>query len=159
MTSCKPYLVRAMYEWIQDNNCTPYLVVNANAPNVQVPREHVKDGQIVLNISSQSTGSLQINDDELSFNARFGGQPRHLIVPIYAIVYIYAKETGEGMPFPPEDIEESDEVESSDVFNILSEAEEPEVSKSPLTAIENEEPPQAEQTNKAKSRSHLKVIK
>ncbi|WP_026052544.1 ClpXP protease specificity-enhancing factor [Gayadomonas joobiniege] len=102
MTNCKPYLLRAIYQWIEDNACTPYLLVDANYPGVQVPFEYVKDGQIVLNVSSSATGNFVIGDQDVEFNARFGGTPRHLIVPVAAILFLYAKENGEGMPFAPE---------------------------------------------------------
>ncbi|AWB69111.1 ClpXP protease specificity-enhancing factor [Saccharobesus litoralis] len=165
MTSCKPYLVRAMYEWIQDNNCTPYIVVNAEYPYVQVPREYVKDGQIVLNISSQSTGALNMNNEDIEFNARFGGQARHIIIPVGAVLYIYARETGEGMPFPPEPVDEDElslnEVEGSTAETVVDEPSSPETATKPsLSAV----PPSGNtETNKpdakAKKRDHLKVIK
>lgn len=102
MTSSKPYLIRAMFDWIMDNACTPYILVDATFPGVQVPFEYVKDGQIVLNIATGATGNLSLGDTEIEFNARFGGTPRHLIVPLAAVLFIYAKENGEGMPFAPE---------------------------------------------------------
>lgn len=149
MTSCKPYLVRAIYDWIMENQCTPYVLVDAEFPGVQVPFEFVKDGQIVLNISSGATGGLMIGDDAIEFNARFGGEPRHLVVPMSAILFVYAKENGEGMPFPPEPKPDVSAFEPVD---------EPE-----LTSVEGSKSSKAE-VDKAKSDkptkpNHLKVIK
>ena len=86
MTSNQPYLLRAFYEWIVDNNLTPYLVVDVNVPGTQVPQEHVVDGQIVLNVSPSSTGKLQLGNEEITFDARFGGVPRTLVVPCKAVL-------------------------------------------------------------------------
>ena len=103
MTSNQPYLLRAFYEWIVDNNLTPYLVVDADFPGTQVPQEHVVDGQIVLNVSPSSTGNLQLGNADISFGARFGGVPRNLLVPCKAVLAIYAKENGAGTVFTAED--------------------------------------------------------
>ena len=103
MTSSRPYLARALYEWIVDNGCTPYVVVNANRDDVQVPRAHVKDGQIVLNIAPTAVVGLKIDNDALEFNARFGGAAMQIYVPMGAVLGIYARENGQGMIFEPED--------------------------------------------------------
>lgn len=102
MNSSRPYLVRALYEWIVDNNCTPYLVVNAEYPQVQVPRQHIKDGQIVLNVSPTAVVSLQMTNAEVTFGARFGGVAMQVKAPISAVLGIYARENGQGMLFEPE---------------------------------------------------------
>ncbi|MDX9874869.1 MAG: ClpXP protease specificity-enhancing factor [Spongiibacteraceae bacterium] len=102
MNSSRPYLLRALYEWIVDNNCTPHLLVNAEYPQVQVPNQHVKDGQIVLNISPSAVVSLHISNDEVSFGARFGGVPMQVSAPVGAVLGIYARENGQGMLFEPE---------------------------------------------------------
>lgn len=99
MTPSRPYLMRALNEWILENDCTPYVLVDAGMPGVQVPEEYVDNGQIVLNISTSAVKSLLIDDDGLSFNARFGGVPIDLYVPMIAILAIYAKENGQGMVF------------------------------------------------------------
>ena len=91
--------MRALNEWILDNDCTPYVLVDANLPGVQVPEEYVQNGQIVLNIMPSAVKGLQIDDDGLFFNARFGGVPIDLYVPMVAILAIYAKENGQGMVF------------------------------------------------------------
>lgn len=99
MTSHRPYLVRALYEWILDNNCTPYILVNALEQGVEVPQNHVKDGQIVLNISPVAVQGLLVTNEGLEFNGRFGGIPTRVYVPSVAIMGIYAKENGQGMIF------------------------------------------------------------
>ncbi len=102
MTSSRPYLVRALYEWIVDNRCTPYILVDATKPGVQVPQNFVKDGRIVLNVAPGATASLLIADHELTCNARFGGVPMQLQVPMGALLGIYARENGRGMMFDAE---------------------------------------------------------
>jgi len=139
MTSNKPYLIRAFYEWILDNNLTPYLVVNATMRGVKVPTQHVQNGQIVLNITPSAIGNLQMGNDLISFNARFGGQPFALMVPIKAVLAIYARENGAGTMFEPETDEAIEDSSSLDVVDSS-------------TATE----PTAETQKKG---SHLKVIK
>ncbi|MFT3928690.1 MAG: ClpXP protease specificity-enhancing factor [Spongiibacteraceae bacterium] len=103
MTSSRPYLTRALYEWIVDNGCTPYVVVNASRDDVQVPRAYVKDGQIVLNIAPSAVVGLKLDNDALEFNARFNGVAMQVYVPMSAVLGIYARENGQGMIFEPED--------------------------------------------------------
>lgn len=98
--STRPYLIRAIHEWCTDNGFTPYLAVSVD-PTVDVPREYVKDGEIVLNVSYDATGSLQLGNDLITFKARFGGRPRDIMVPVERVVAIYARENGQGMAFPP----------------------------------------------------------
>lgn len=103
MTSSRPYLVRALYDWIIDNQCTPYLLVNALHSEVLVPQDHVSpDGQIVLNIAPSAVSDFVMNDDSLFFSARFGGVPTDIFVPCAAVMGIYAKENQQGMIFEPE---------------------------------------------------------
>lgn len=102
MTPTRPYLLRAVYEWIVDNDCTPFLAVNADWPGVDVPADYVEDGQITLNVSPGAIAGLQMADDAVSFNARFSGTPRSLYVPMGAVIGIYARENGQGMAFPEE---------------------------------------------------------
>lgn len=103
MTPNQPYLLRAFYEWIVDNNLTPYIVVDAHYAGTQVPQEFVQEGQIVLNVSPASTGQLHLGLAEITFNARFGGVPRNLVVPCPAVLAIYAKENGAGTVFTIEE--------------------------------------------------------
>jgi stringent starvation protein B len=97
--SRRPYLLRAMHEWMVDCGYTPHLIVDAQPEGVQVPREFVKDGRIVLNVSASATQSFLIGTDTVQFNARFGGTSRHVRVPVGAVLGIYARETGQGMVF------------------------------------------------------------
>ena len=102
MKSRRPYLLRAMHEWISDSNCTPHIVVDAGVTGVEVPRRFVQDGKIVLNVSWNATAQMHIGNDELSFNGRFGGTSMHVRVPVEAVLAIYARETGQGMIFADE---------------------------------------------------------
>jgi stringent starvation protein B len=106
LPSTKPYMVRAIWEWCNDNGFTPYLMVEVDR-SCRVPLEFVKKGQIVLNISAEATQGLQIPNDIISFRARFGGVPRELIVPVARIAAIYARENGAGMAFEVEASKES----------------------------------------------------
>lgn len=103
MTSNQPYLLRAFYEWIVDNDLTPYIVVDATNELVEVPQEFVKDGQIVLNVSPSACVNFSLDLDGLSFQARFSGQPRRLSMPCEAIIAIYARENGAGTVFATEE--------------------------------------------------------
>jgi len=98
----RPYLLRAYYDWLVDNSFTPYLVVDATYLGVNVPVEYVKDGQIVLNLSANATGNLQLTNDFIQFNARFKGVSRELYIPMGAALAIYARENGDGVMFEPE---------------------------------------------------------
>ena len=147
MTSNKPYLVGAFYDWISDNDLTPYVVVDVNVVGVQVPIAFVNDGQIVLNISSTAVGSIVMAETAIEFSARFGGRLEHLVVPYGSITAIYAKENGAGTAFAvehPEDIQETEQ--------------QPTDSKPSLGAVEggsNKDPEQ----RATKSKASLKVIK
>lgn len=103
MSSSRPYLIRALYEWINDNDLTPYLLVHANEEGVSVPLDFVgKDGQIILNIAPRAVVGMNMSNTAVSFNARFGGVPTDIYVPNHAVMGIYAKENGKGMMFEPE---------------------------------------------------------
>src|ERR1700712_456957 len=99
MNSSRPYLIRALYEWIVDNDCTPHILVNAEYPSVQIPQGFANDGQIVLNISPSAVRHLHMDNDAVSFEGRFGGVPHSLFVPVAAVMGIYARENGQGMVF------------------------------------------------------------
>jgi stringent starvation protein B len=98
-TSTRPYLIRALYEWCTDNGFTPYVAVLVD-DSVQVPREYVKNGEIVLNISYDATSSLKLGNDFIEFKARFAGTAREIMVPVNRVIAIYARENGQGMAFP-----------------------------------------------------------
>ncbi len=99
MSSSRPYLIRALYEWIVDNEFTPYILVDATTPGAEVPTQHVRDGQLVLNISPRAVEGLSLSNEGVSFSARFGGEPQMVVVPPRAVLAIYARENGEGMVF------------------------------------------------------------
>ncbi|MCE7031797.1 ClpXP protease specificity-enhancing factor [Lysobacter sp. GX 14042] len=102
MTSHRPYLLRALYEWIADNDMTPHLLVDATRPGVQVPPGAVQDGRVVLNIAARAVAGLQMDNELISFSARFGGVSQGVRVPVGAVLAIYARETGQGMALPDE---------------------------------------------------------
>lgn len=102
MRTRRPYLLRAMHEWIVDSDCTPHIVVDATATGVEVPRQYVQDGKIVLNLSASATSGLVLGNDEVRFRGRFGGAAMDVRIPIEAILAVYARETGQGMIFPEE---------------------------------------------------------
>ncbi len=103
MTSNKPYLIRAIHEWICDNNLTTHLAVDANHPGVEIPRDFVQDGQIVLNIAPRAVQHFVADNNEIRFSARFHGQPMTVRVPVGAVLAVFARENGQGMAFPAEE--------------------------------------------------------
>ncbi|WP_252730530.1 ClpXP protease specificity-enhancing factor [Colwellia sp. E2M01] len=151
MSSNKPYLVKAFYEWISDNDLTPYIMVDVNVYGVLVPMSYVSDGQIVLNIAASAVGSIALGDSSIEFSARFGGKLEHLTVPYGAIGAIYAKENGAGTSFAIEHPAE-DEVEAIDEV-----VEKP---KSPLSSVTSTGS-ETDTSNKPKNKSKpsLKIIK
>ena len=100
MTSHRPYLLRALYEWIADNDMTPHLLVDAGQPGVQVPPHTIRDGKVVLNIAARAVSTLELGNDAVRFTARFGGVSHPVSVPVSAVLAIYARETGQGMALP-----------------------------------------------------------
>ena len=139
----RPYLLRAYYDWLVDNNFTPYLVVDATYLGVNVPVEYVKDGQIVLNLSANATGNLQLTNDFIQFNARFKGVSRELYIPMGAALAIYARENGDGVMFEPEEI--YDELNREPT------------SEQPLSFAEAVNKPKTEKKPQ-KSASHLRIV-
>jgi stringent starvation protein B len=99
MTSNRPYLIRAFYDWIVDNGMTPYITVDASVEGALLPQPYVRDGQIILNISPRAVQQLQLSDEGITFSARFAGVSQQVAVPPRAVVAIYARENGEGMLF------------------------------------------------------------
>lgn len=147
MTSNKPYIVGAFYDWISDNELTPYIVVDVSVLGVQVPMAFVNDGQIVLNISSTAVGSIVMGESAIEFSARFGGKLEHLYIPYGAIAAIYAKENGAGTSLPIEHPEEVDEEVASS----------PELQSVDSTQVSAES--KEENEKKDKPRPTLKVVK
>lgn len=104
MQSSRPYLARALYQWLLDNELTPYIVVDAEQPGVEVPRQFVQNGQIVLNLGPTAVRDLFMENNAIGFSARFGGQPMQVMVPTEALVALYARENGVGMVFGHEPV-------------------------------------------------------
>ncbi|RUO78546.1 ClpXP protease specificity-enhancing factor [Pseudidiomarina taiwanensis] len=103
LTPKRPYLLRALYQWMLDNQLTPHLVVNTEVAGCEVPEQFIQDGQIILNIAPAAAASLQLNDDAIHFSARFAGQSQRVWVPMAAAVALYARENGAGTIFEDED--------------------------------------------------------
>lgn len=137
----RPYLLRAYYDWLLDSHFTPYLVVDATYYGVNVPQEYVQDGQIVLNLSPDATGNLQLANDFLQFNARFKGVAREIYIPMGAALAIYARENGDGVMFEPEAI-----------FDELNQAP---TENQPASFKDAVDKPKAEIKSKA---SHLRIV-
>ncbi|CAB1209766.1 ClpXP protease specificity-enhancing factor [Acinetobacter bouvetii] len=127
LTPTRPYLARAIYEWICDNNLTPYLLVDATQPNTMVPEQFIQDGQIVLNIVPHAVHKLNMSNDAITFSARFGGVSRDIYVPLNAVMGIYARENGQGLFFDPNEYEGTQIAE--DTLKSTTTSEEPEQTK------------------------------
>ncbi|MBU0743885.1 MAG: ClpXP protease specificity-enhancing factor [Gammaproteobacteria bacterium] len=108
MSSAKPYLIRAIYEWIADNDYTPYISVDTSYSNVDVPKQYIKNDSITLNISPISALKLLIDNEAITFQARFGGVPHNIYIPISAVIAIYTPENGQGMAFPKEEFPDNE---------------------------------------------------
>ena len=102
VSSNRPYLIRALYEWLVDNDLTPHLLVDAEGDSVIVPSQFIEDGRIVLNVSPTAVRGLELGNEAITFNARFAGKPMDIYVPPSAVLGIYARENGHGMLFPDE---------------------------------------------------------
>jgi stringent starvation protein B len=114
MKPSRPYLLRALYDWLLDSELTPYMVVNADWPAVEVPRQFVEKGQITLNVAPGAVRGFSIDDDAVMFNARFGGVPMDVYVPMGAVIAIYARENAAGMGFGMEPAAEFYDVDETD---------------------------------------------
>lgn len=112
MLSNKPYLIRAFYEWIVDSGCTPYIVINANYPRVNVPQEHIENGEITLNVAPGAVRDIKIGNDVLEFRASFAGIVHIISAPIKSILAVYANENQQGMFFDYEEMEEEGDSDS-----------------------------------------------
>ncbi|MBO1519280.1 ClpXP protease specificity-enhancing factor [Oceanisphaera pacifica] len=146
LTPSRPYLLRAFYEWLLDNELTPHLLVNAELPHTLIPQQYVNDGQIVLNIAPQAVVNLQMDNEAVTFSARFGGSPFQVYVPMAAVVSIQARENGAGTFFPPEAAYEA--------WQATSESE--------LTVLDNptvDEEPDEDPTPPKKGKPSLRVVK
>ncbi len=103
MSSNRPYLLRAIYDWISDNDLTPYVLVDANVAGVRVPPQVVKNGQVVLNLAMRAVANLDLGNDWISFQARFSGVSQSIQIPVHAVLALYAQENGQGMMFPADE--------------------------------------------------------
>lgn len=103
MSSNRPYLLRAIYDWISDNNLTPYVLVDAGVAGVRVPPQVVKNGQVVLNLATRAVANLDLGNEWISFQARFSGVSQAIQIPVQAVLALYAQENGQGMMFPAEE--------------------------------------------------------
>ena len=144
-TSNKPYLFRAILDWLLDNEATPYVLVDTTKPQVEVPNEHIKDNQIVLNVSPSAVQNWQVDNEAISFSARFSGVARQIYVPMNALMAVYAQENGLGMAFPAQD-EDSAKSES-------------EIGSEEADIEEKTVKPATTERSKDKKVSHLKVVK
>lgn len=106
MTPSKPYLIRAIYEWIADNNLTPYITIDTNTPHTDIPKEYAEDDQLTLDISSSAVSNLLIGNEAIEFKARFGGASHSIYIPMEAVMIIFAQENDRGMAFAPEEFDE-----------------------------------------------------
>ena len=148
MTSSKPYIVKAYYNWISDNDLTPYIMVDVNVYGVFVPMAYVTNNQIVLNVSGGAVGHISLGEESIEFNARFGGKLENVVVPYGAIGAIYAKENGAGTSLPIEHPTEGDN------------STEPSPSKTILTSVDNDvNEPTGDKKPRSKGSATLKIIK
>lgn len=154
MSSNKPYIVGAFYDWISDNDLTPYIVVDINVYGVLVPMSYVNDGQIVLNIASSAVGTIALGAEAIEFSARFGGKLEHITVPYGAVAAIYAKENGAGTSLPIEHPSEDDIAIKEDVDS-SAKLSKPKASLSSVASTTNT----AEPKKPSKGKASLKVIK
>ncbi len=158
MTSNKPYIVKAFYDWISDNQLTPYIVVDVSVYGVLVPMSYVNDGQIVLNVSGSAVGSIALGSEAIEFSARFGGKLEHLCVPYGAIAAIYAKENGAGTSLPiehPEAVEESPAAADKPVASQGND----EPGLSAVSSADEHQVEQSKPASAAKGKPSLKVVK
>ncbi len=139
-TSTRPYLIRALYEWCTDNGLTPYVAVRVD-DTVRVPREYVKDGEIVLNISMDATSALKLGNDYIEFKARFAGVARDIMVPLNRVMAIYARESGQGMAFP---LDEEEQASGPMTDEAGAAAAEPETPSAPVPMLSSVEPARSE---------------
>ena len=145
----RPYLLRAYFDWLVDNDLTPYLVVNADYPHVDVPVEYVRDGQIVLNLSPNAGGNLSLGNEEIRFSARFNGVIRHIVIPLGAALAIYARENGDGVMFEDEEAYEIAEINDDQPIGFADIVDTP--------PDENKEKSK-EQSQAQKKTSHLRIL-
>ncbi|WP_407069803.1 ClpXP protease specificity-enhancing factor [Luteibacter sahnii] len=144
MTSNRPYLLRAIYDWISDNGLTPYVLVDAAQPGVKVPPHVIKNGQVVLNLAMRAVANLDLGNDRIAFQARFSGVSQSIVIPLGAVLALYAQENGQGMMFP------ADESDTAPAANGLEAVEGS--GEAPATGGDDENRPK-------RGAPHLRVVK
>lgn len=156
--STKPFLLRALYEWCTENGYTPHIAVKVDH-RTRVPAQFVRDGEIVLNISFEATTQLSMRNDVIEFGARFGGKPHKIEVPVSNVLAIYARENGQGMAFPAEDIASDEEAQDSE--EPQSSLDEGGEGQEPVGVTPSAEVPAAPEPETAPKggRGHLKIVK
>jgi stringent starvation protein B len=147
MTSTRPYLLRALHEWMLDNELTPQLVVDAQSSAVQVPRQFVQDGRIILNVSMSAVRNLVLGNEQVEFSARFSGKPFQVCVPVAHVLAITARENGAGMSFPAEGQQAGEQADDEVAAATAPPPDEP------------EPPPSSPSRPSSARRNHLKVVK
>lgn len=150
MTSNRPYLLRAIYEWLSDNEHIPQILVDTSSGNEIVPQKYINNNQIILNIDANAVINLQLGNELISFQARFGGKPFQVQIPVTSVVAIFAKENGQGMVFSEEEKNEVEE-EQSEPLQQRTETKSPS-----FLSIQGSK---KSQKNKEKSSANLKIIK
>lgn len=136
MSSNRPYLIRAMYEWIADNGLTPYLLADASVAGMQVPVQAAKDGRVVLNIAGRAVAQLELGNEQIHFMARFSGVSQRVVVPVRAVLAIYAQENGQGMMLgEPSEGELEAELEGDTTSSALPDDDEPRPRRSHLRVV------------------------
>jgi stringent starvation protein B len=143
MTSNRPYLLRAIYDWISDNGLTPYVLVDAAQPGVRVPAHVVKNGQVVLNLAMRAVANLDLGNDRIAFEARFSGVSQSIVIPVQSVLALYAQENGQGMMFPADE-------NDTPAANSAEAAEE---------ANESQEPTGGDDDRPKRGAPHLRVVK
>lgn len=159
MTSNKPYIIRAFYDWFLDNNVTPYIVIDASLPFVTVPDEYVVDDKITLNIQPSAVENLILGNDWISFSTRFSGIPFEVSIPVGAVIAIFSQENGHGLQFPPEALSEEEVQEDFPIkksitkkgFSVIDSQQSPD-------SNEDETPPPSPK-KKSKKKSTLTIVK
>ena len=159
MTSNKPYIIRAFYDWISDNDMTPYIVVDVSVYGVLVPMSYVNDGQIVLNISGGAVGAISLQSEQIELSARFGGKLEHIVVPYGAVAAIYSKENGAGTSLAIE----HPESDAGSEIGLKSENKKPTATLAEVSTVSGATATSADESakpkSKAKGKPSLKVIK
>ena len=165
MLSSRPYIARALYEWLLDNDNTPYVVVDAMQEDVVVPRQFVQNGQIVLNIAPSAVRDLDISNEMITFNASFSGEPMQVWVPIMALVAVYSKENGAGMVFGHEPVipapaEDERDEEAPKLESVPKASDEPKQAPVPSSSEHDDDtPPPSGGGRPPKGRPALRVVK